>query len=196
MARGGPRTGQAGKAYPNRSDLRQQAISTVPGQEYGKATQQANAQRAVPMAGMQPLPAPVPLDAPSQRPGEPVTAGLPIGPGPGSEVLPTHSDPTVARLRALYALHPTPDLRRLIAKAAGTGDPAQAPGYSGMDSWEMNEQRRNWRLNPDPPDEGDTDAPADPWAGSDDPWARLQGDGVGGWHNSTNRWHAENRTPI
>lgn len=30
---------------------------------------------------------PVPLDAPSQRPAEPVTAGLPVGAGPGTEAL-------------------------------------------------------------------------------------------------------------
>lgn len=29
----------------------------------------------------------VPLDAPTQRPGEPLTAGLPHGPGPGPEAL-------------------------------------------------------------------------------------------------------------
>lgn len=30
---------------------------------------------------------PVPLGAPTDRPGEPVTAGVPVGPGPGAEVL-------------------------------------------------------------------------------------------------------------
>lgn len=34
------------------------------------------------------VPAVTPLSAPSQRPGEPVTAGLAIGAGPGPEILP------------------------------------------------------------------------------------------------------------
>lgn len=94
--------------YPNRTDLNAPAsepISAVPDQQYGKATQQLNAQRAVPIGtppGPQaaslpaaalttgsPLPAvqpgSLPFLHPTQRPDEPVTAGLPFGPGPGPQ---------------------------------------------------------------------------------------------------------------
>lgn len=54
------------------------------------------------------------LLAPSQRPSEPVTAGLPSGPGPGPGVLPTGPDVVGAQLRALYAVSPSPDILRLI----------------------------------------------------------------------------------
>jgi len=102
--RGGARQGTPGIAYGNRTDLNQ-PISTVPGQEYGKATEQRDAQRAVPMASspvadidpsMAPptpqgrpmaMPGSLPYIAPTSRPDEPVTAGLPTGPGPGPEAL-------------------------------------------------------------------------------------------------------------
>lgn len=113
MPRGGKRQGTPGKAYGQRTDL--QAVKVAPGQQYGKATEQRKAQQAVPMAGATspgpppaPQPAPVgptsmmpglaqmpaqapgsltPLDAPSTRPNEPLTAGMAMGPGAGPEVL-------------------------------------------------------------------------------------------------------------
>lgn len=100
--RGGARQGTPGTAYANRTDLNL-PISTVPGQEYGSATAQQNAQRTVPMGqqetpqvqnapsapASQPLPQPgsLPYIAPTQRPNEPVTAGIDYGPGPGSEIM-------------------------------------------------------------------------------------------------------------
>ena len=92
----------------NRSDL---AVPNVqaPAQVYGERQQQQAAQRAVPIAappvpapaGATPTPAPggtgglPPVSGPgilpflheSNRPNEPVTAGLPTGPGPGPEAL-------------------------------------------------------------------------------------------------------------
>lgn len=100
--RGGKRTGLPGKAYDNRSDLNTnrgtQPITAVPNQPYGEAGEQIAAQeiaplRQVPSGGqmaMEPQGAPVsvtPLDAPTGRPNEPVTAGVPIGPGVGPEAL-------------------------------------------------------------------------------------------------------------
>jgi hypothetical protein len=58
------------------------------------------------------------LDDPSARAGEPVTAGIDMGPGAGSEVL--GMDPqmlTVATLRRLYQQFPSPNLRVLLARA-------------------------------------------------------------------------------
>ena len=110
MARGGRRNGTPGKAYANRTDLQTGAkplpVTTAPGQPYGASKAQQDAQAAVPMAGT-PMPAvsapaqPVaPWDgpmagevtgllAPSERPDEPVTHGLPIGAGGGTELFPS-----------------------------------------------------------------------------------------------------------
>lgn len=118
---GGTRAGIGGQRYPNRTDLN--ATRNVParvatGQTYGRAQQQLQAMRTVPMAppptmippaarntpsaqpGVQAGPsaappgtmgAPLlpPLDRPSERPTEPVTAGAATGPGPGPEALPS-----------------------------------------------------------------------------------------------------------
>lgn len=109
--RGGARTGRPGVSYPNRSDLHTPLPAQAPaGQEYGARLAQLQAQQAVPIApappggtaapggggappaagAPPPGPAPgevMPLGAPSQRPDEPVTHGLPTGPGAGPEAL-------------------------------------------------------------------------------------------------------------
>jgi hypothetical protein len=83
-----------------------QVLSAAPDQPYGAVKQQLDQQRAAPMGAQTPLPnapsapggapagaQPAPpysggaFNAPSQRPGEPVTAGAAIGPGPGPEAL-------------------------------------------------------------------------------------------------------------
>lgn len=96
MPRGGPRNGTPGKAYGNRSDLRGQKppgaalpVQTAPGQAYGMRKQQEDAQRALPIATpAAPAPTQVPsLADPTTRPNEPVTTGLPMGPGAGPEAL-------------------------------------------------------------------------------------------------------------
>lgn len=47
-------------------------------------------------------------------PNDPVTSGLPIGPGPGPEALAQSADPTIAELRGLYAMFPNRDLAELL----------------------------------------------------------------------------------
>lgn len=107
------------------------------GQQYGKATAQMASQRALPVAPppgpavapptggapgpqMPPGPAPgqvVPLDAPSMRPDEPVTAGLPVGPGAGTEALGPFAgegEDVAMQLRAIYSQFPNEDLRSLL----------------------------------------------------------------------------------
>jgi len=106
--RGGARQGTSGTAYSNRTDLNS-PISTVPNQEYGMATAQREAQRAVPMGespvsaptptptvassmrdpnrNATPAPGTLPLFQATNRPQEPVTAGIPVGPGAGPEAM-------------------------------------------------------------------------------------------------------------
>jgi hypothetical protein len=108
-----------GKPQGQRTDLNQVAAGTT---EYGdrQATEEGMAQ--VPVAnpsggGGFPTPdsVPNPGDA-SALPGEPIQAGLSMGPGGGPETVAAQgSDQTIAlELRALYAQYPTKDLQRLI----------------------------------------------------------------------------------
>ena len=102
--RGGSREGQVGKAYGNRVDLN--GGSATPGdvdiRPYGggepslpsppTATSGPSAAGAAQAPAAVPPPGPLPgsltaLDAPSERPDEPITAGLPMGAGPGPEAL-------------------------------------------------------------------------------------------------------------
>jgi hypothetical protein len=124
------------KQYPNRSDLRNPAkkiaAKAAPGQTYGEAGKQMAAQRAVPMAApptdvaptatpQQPRVAPGsmgPLNRPTERPNEPVTAGAPFGPGRtqqlGGYIGPRNSDPILDELRALYATYPSEELADML----------------------------------------------------------------------------------
>lgn len=117
--RGGQRAGTPGKSYSNRTDLNQPASADVYGDR--KASQErmeaVPLQRAAPpTTGVQQQPpaAPLPLNRPSDRPMEPVTAGLPTGPGPGPEALGLGQDDFLTVLRAAYEVAPSPELLRLI----------------------------------------------------------------------------------
>ena len=119
------------KQYPNRSDLRggKVAKQTVTGQTYGQATQQMEAQSAVPMASAptdRPVVAPGSMgafDRPTGRPEEPVTAGASFGPGPTPQTqfaIPT-SDPVLIELRALYQAYPSEELADMLDSYAREG---------------------------------------------------------------------------
>jgi hypothetical protein len=99
------------------------------GQTYGKAKQQMEAQRAVPMSRQpteimpeRPRVAPGTLGAfnrPTERPLEPITAGVSVGPGPGPAAagIPTQMDQrrtAIEELRAIYEMYPTDDLADLL----------------------------------------------------------------------------------
>lgn len=114
--------------YPQRTDLNMAV--PAPGQEYGQATQQRAAMRAVPMrlptaTPNQPIEAPVGMGAPTGRPNEPLTAGASFGPGPGREALftsPQSMTPSpAARVLTYLASLPTstPEIQRL-AYAVGS----------------------------------------------------------------------------
>jgi hypothetical protein len=70
-----------------------QPATYISGLPYGEGQKTYDQQTSAPMAGSnipQPkpqLPEPTPLMAPTQRPDEPITAGINSGPGPGSEVM-------------------------------------------------------------------------------------------------------------
>lgn len=63
----------------------------------------------------------IPLDAPSMRPNEPVTHGADAGAGGSSAILgiAPQNDETDTILRALYAVNPNENIRRLLAQLDG-----------------------------------------------------------------------------
>ena len=105
--KGGKREGAAQTAYANRTDLNQrgpQPVTVAPGQAYGEGAAQREAQQAVPMGGTpmpppsaapappqpeapMPKPGEIPWLSPTERPNEPISAGLSSGAGPGPESL-------------------------------------------------------------------------------------------------------------
>lgn len=94
MPRGGKRQGTPGKAYANRTDM---------GQNYNPASEATPAAGGIsapeaqaPYVPVYPEDTPMLLD-PTARPDEPITAGLPVGPGPGPEIM----DPRVTETRKL-----------------------------------------------------------------------------------------------
>ena len=127
----------------NRTDLTQEPVTAATGQEYGEASAQRQAEAAVPIgstptdappadmtADTTPRPAPkpqvqpgtLPWLHPTNRPDEPVTTGLPFGPGAGPEAL--HSPPplvsdTLASLAA--SPHASASVAAMAAVAKSLG---------------------------------------------------------------------------
>lgn len=127
MPRGGYRKGKSGTAYANRSDLNQ-PVQAGPSQGYGQRVAQEDAQRAIPLPAQPPASAGVPggatrypdelepFDRPSDRPGEPITAGLPMGPGPGPDPSLPAFDPVVETLRKAYLVAPNDEIGQLLER--------------------------------------------------------------------------------
>lgn len=99
-----------------------QGAKEIPGGgKYGERKALAEMQSGAPMQG-NPTPAmptpsvPVtPLNAPTQRPDEPITSGMPFGPGSNTPPpVVAGVDEVAAQIRAAYALYPNEDLHRLI----------------------------------------------------------------------------------
>jgi hypothetical protein len=133
-------------AKPNRTDLnvpKQEPITAAPNQEYGDAGAQKDAQRAVPIGTPDPNAPPsdsTPVTAaavaqrnwpqagtfkwlhPTDRPDEPVTEGLPFGPGNGPEVL-SQAPPLVSDTLETLAASPNASARvaamAQVAKSLG-----------------------------------------------------------------------------
>ena len=77
----------AGPSGPGKFSTR---TDLPPSKEYGerKALQEIISGAPTPSAGAEPQPRVVPLTAPTERPETPITSGMDIGEGPGSEILP------------------------------------------------------------------------------------------------------------
>lgn len=124
MPRGGRRSGTPGVAHWNRSDLN----TPTSGGQYGdRAATQARLDAvpitppAPPPMAQQPLQAPPPLDRPTDRPMEPITSGLPTGPGPGPEAIVPSTDPVAETLRVMYQAFPNEAIGALLESYQGKG---------------------------------------------------------------------------
>lgn len=102
-----------------------QAMKEIRTGKYGESKQIAEQQQGAPMAG-NPAPTPqvavpanlppiTPLFAPTERPYEPVTEGMPFGLG-SNAVVDTYNPQSDAanEIRAIYAMYPNPTLARVI----------------------------------------------------------------------------------
>jgi len=75
-----------------------QPVRTLPNAGYGESKAFVDQQQGAPLAQAPGLPPVVPLDAPSNRPDEPVTTGAPLGPGAGPEALGPANPPATGQL--------------------------------------------------------------------------------------------------
>jgi len=87
-----------------------QPATYISGLPYGQGQATYDQQTAAPMAGdttAQPaiqLPEATPLMSPTNRPNEPITSGINIGPGPGSEVMVNRPNQTYTLTQTLQQL--------------------------------------------------------------------------------------------
>jgi hypothetical protein len=124
--------------YSNRTDLQNPAAkiaaTAAKGQAYGEAGKQIAAQQAVPMgaspASMMPqgiAPGSMgALDRMTERPNEPITAGMDFGAGPNTAqagipiVAPGFND-SLEELKVLYRQFPNTDLGNLLSSLLNEG---------------------------------------------------------------------------
>jgi hypothetical protein len=104
---------------------REAKIQNASGGSYGQRAELTQLAQGAPMAQAMPMPTPmgtppvptVGIFEPTQRPNEPITAGVDVGPGPGSEALMTPvdaPDQLATFARAMYMANPSPQLRRIV----------------------------------------------------------------------------------
>jgi hypothetical protein len=104
---------------------REAKVQNATGGSYGQRAELTQLAQGAPMAQGMAIPTgmgtpPVPtvgIFEPTQRPNEPITAGVDVGPGPGSEALMTPvdaPDQLATFARAMYMANPSPQLRRIV----------------------------------------------------------------------------------
>lgn len=128
--------------YKNRTDLLGKpklavTAGSAKGKKRGTVTAQREAQKAVPMgaatdvvsapvAPRRQLPTVSPLSGPSDRPDEPITAGVDFGPGPsasqaGISMAPSASNDPLENLIYLNNTNPNSDVANLISSLSPRG---------------------------------------------------------------------------
>jgi hypothetical protein len=111
-----------------------QAPRYISGMAYGQGQATMQQQQSAPMAGPTPttqaaapmamplLPELTPLTAPTERPSEPVTAGMDFGAGPGSEALNLPRERSLSEvLASMIDIDPTGEVRDLYDFVSSRG---------------------------------------------------------------------------
>lgn len=109
-----------------------QGAKYIPGLPYGQGQETYAQQTAAPMSGGSPMPSapeaaamamPSPLMAPTGRPNEPITSGIDLGAGAGSEVLnlPNQQETLATTLRRIAQFDNSGDAELLYAALAEYG---------------------------------------------------------------------------
>lgn len=102
-----------------------QGAKYISGLPYGQGQETYSNQVAAPMAGntMQQMEMPTELMAPTNRPNEPITAGIDIGEGPGSEImnLPSTKEPISVTMRKIAQFDPTGEAELIYSTLAEYG---------------------------------------------------------------------------
>ena len=103
----------------NRTDLMDS--SRLPGEAPAGTQGEASRRAGVVSETPSPRPARPPVVRPTERPNEPVQAGLPMGPGPGPTGLPEigERERALARLRVAAGRSSSPALHRLLKRLGG-----------------------------------------------------------------------------
>jgi len=104
-------TPQGGQRTDGGPGSAKQPLRRLPDADYGENKAFVAQQQAAPLPMQQSnIPSPN-VFAPTERPGEPATAGLPIGPGPGPNKIQDNVD-TI--LEAIYQINPSPVILEII----------------------------------------------------------------------------------
>lgn len=102
-----------------------QAAKYIPGLPYGEGQATMQQQMSAPMAGpasVPGLPSVTPLTAPTERPDEPLTAGMDFGAGPGSETLNLPRDRSLSEILAsMIDIDPTGEVQELYDFVSSRG---------------------------------------------------------------------------
>lgn len=129
MARGGYRkpANPAPVSGPGKLSRRTdgaQPVMNMTGGTYGENKALREMQSAAPMAQVQAVQPVTDIFAPTQRPDEPVTAGMPFGAGPNSlPFTPSNIRPTLAQtLQRAMQYSDDPDLEQIYSELQGRGE--------------------------------------------------------------------------
>lgn len=98
-----------------------QPVRSLPDAKYGENRDFVTQEQGAPMAGTSPaaaMPPVVGLDAPTQRPDEHVTTGVPIGPGAGPEALGPAAPPQGGQLSQMLFRFASADMTGALASLA------------------------------------------------------------------------------
>lgn len=104
----------------------EQTVAALPDAQYGEGAAFRQSQQAAPLSASASRPPPVGFADKSTRPGEPVTAGIDMGDGPGSEAVTaartgSTGSPIADALSKLAAVDPTGGIAQLLMEAQRRG---------------------------------------------------------------------------